>query len=238
MKYITHMSSSQEDDKHVAAMAAAGGGKEGWAIYGVYWAIAEKIAAQIRPEQIVTWVTKPWSKWASDLSTKPHWARTALQLLADCNLIDLYLNDKAACVNMPNLLKYGDEYLKSILRKSGETPESIGRKFVVPSFLLSYKSKSLRTGPVDNVDNSPQGDGARAADGGVLEAPPPPAPTLLLEKPQRENSPPTDDEVHRLGDIIKRKQQELGITIRSPAEIIGDNILAGVKKTDIKATTR
>ena len=177
MKYITHMSSSQEDDKHVAVMEAAGGGKEGWAIYGIYWAVAEKIAAQIRPEQIVTWTTKPWSKWASDLGTKAQYARSALSLLADCGLINLYMNDKTACVNMPNLLKYGDEYLKTIMRKSGETPESIGRKFVAPAGLLSYRNKKdlkdLRQ-PVDNSVVPPLTGGAN--DGGNAEGHPPVAP--------------------------------------------------------------
>lgn len=177
MKYLTHMTTSHEDDKHELAMSLSGGGTRGLITYGLYWIIAEKIAGQIRPEQIVTWMTKTWAKWGDSCGIRPTYFRKHVENLTKAGLISLYCDDKVACVNMPNLLKYGDEYIKHILRKSGETPESIATKFRPPSFLLSVDTKSLKTGPVEIVDNSPTSDGATSP-GGVLTAPPDDAPTL------------------------------------------------------------
>lgn len=198
MKYINHMTTSSEDDKHAAVMEQAGGGVQGLAAYGLYWVIAEKIAAQIRPEQITTWMTRSWKKWGEICGLRPSLFQKRVKSMAEVDLIFLYCDKKSACIHLPNLLKYADEYIKRILKNSGQTPESVGRMSSLPALPAYPAKQDLKPGPVDKVDNSHK-DGAN--DGGNAEGHPPVAPQLLegLEN---------DPEVVRLGEIIKRRQAE------------------------------
>ena len=170
MKYINHMTTSSDDDRHAEVMEEAGGNEKGLAAYGLYWVIAEKIAAQIRPEQIVTWMTRSWKKWGEMCGIRPTLFQKRVKSMAKVGLIFLYCDEKSACIHLPNLLKYADEYIKRILKSSGQTPESIGRMSSLPALQAYPAKQSLKTGPVDKVDNS-AGDRA-VTTGGLLEAPP------------------------------------------------------------------
>lgn len=226
MKYINHMTRSAEDDKHDALRE-----RHGLAGYGAYWLIAEKIGNQISPEQINVWMVRSWKKWAQILSISVKKSQNIIKTMNDLGLIRLHSDDVYAAIGMPNLLKYADEYIKKVLRDSGQTPESLGSLSSPPALPAFRKKKDLKPEPVDNVDNSPQSDGATPASGGVLEAPPAAAPPLLAGKPKGKNQPPAVDEVHRLGDLIKHKQDELGIKPRTAAEIISDTVLLEASRT-------
>jgi len=164
------MTTSSDDDRHAEVMEEAGGNEKGLAAYGLYWVIAEKIAAQIRPEQIVTWMTRSWKKWGEMCGIRPTLFQKRVKSMAKVGLIFLYCDEKSACIHLPNLLKYADEYIKRILKSSGQTPESIGRMSSLPALQAYPAKQSLKTGPVDKVDNS-AGDRA-VTTGGLLEAPP------------------------------------------------------------------
>lgn len=173
MKYINHMTTSSEDDKHAEVMEQAGGNEKGLAAYGLYWVIAEKIAAQIRPEQITTWMTRSWKKWGEMCGIRPTLFQKRVKSMAKVGLIFLYCDEKSACIHLPNLLKYADEYIKRILKNSGQTPENVGRMSsppALPAFPDKKDLKILHPKPVDKLD--PPATDRAVAPGGVLEAPP------------------------------------------------------------------
>jgi hypothetical protein len=145
VKYINHMTTSVDDDKHVASIEACG--LEG---YGAYWVIAEKIGAQIRPEQINVWITRSWTKWAQILSVSTRKCHSIIETLSELHLILLVSNEKYAAIGMPNLLKYADEYTKKILRDSGDISDIIRRMSSPPALPAFRRNKDLKSGHVDN----------------------------------------------------------------------------------------
>lgn len=171
MKYINHMTSSGDDDRHAEMME-----RHGLAGYGAYWRIAEMIAAQIRPEQITVWMLRSWKRWGDELGVKPSYAMKLISSLHEVGLISLSSDNHHAAIGMPNLLKYADEYTKTILKKSGETPESLGRMSSPPALPAYRKNKDLKTSACGIVDNPPASDGANG--GGNAEGHPPAAPPL------------------------------------------------------------
>ena len=114
------MTSSHDDEKHRAAMDLAG-----LQAYGAYWIICEKIAAQIRPECVSTSLQLSWKSWASSLQVDPRVARRLVRVIGESRLAIVEETDNGARVNIPNLLKYGDEYTKKVLKKSGQTPDKL-----------------------------------------------------------------------------------------------------------------
>lgn len=120
MKYVNHMSSSVEDEKHEVLIEKCG--IEG---YGAYWIIAEKIAAQIRPECVSTSLTLSWRNWARHLRTSTQKTQFLLRSMDGAKLINLYESGGSVKVDMPNILKYADEYTRKLLTKSRQTPDKI-----------------------------------------------------------------------------------------------------------------
>lgn len=173
MKYINHMTASGDDEKHQALMA-----RVGLRGYGAYWIIAEKIGAQIRPESCDTSMGLTWQRWGNHLGVEGDSARRLIRSMAEVGLIELEEVGKIASVNMPNILKYADEYTKRVGIKSGQTPDTTREKLrklsgtpALPALPEQKKDlKDLRQ-PVDNSGVLPLTDRA-VATGGVLEAPP------------------------------------------------------------------
>lgn len=120
MKYINHMTSAHNDDKHISAMY-----KMGLAAYGAYWVILEKIASQIRPESVTTSMRVPHETWSRLLRTRIDHATRLLRVLHETGLIICEFDGEYTTVSVPNLLKYGDEYTKKVLRKSIESRDKV-----------------------------------------------------------------------------------------------------------------
>lgn len=114
------MTSSHDDEKHRAAMDRAG-----LEVYGAYWIICEKIAGQIRPECVSTSLQLSWKSWASSLQVDPRVARRLVRVMGESKLAVVQETDIGAKVDIPNLLKYGDEYSKRVLKRSGQTPDKL-----------------------------------------------------------------------------------------------------------------
>ena len=204
MKYINHMTTSSEDDRHAEVMERAGGNEKGLAAYGLYWIIAERIAAQIRPEQITTWMTRSWKKWGEMCGIRPTLFQKRVKSMAEVGLIFLYCDEKSACIHLPNLLKYADEYIKRILKNSGHTPESIGSLSALPALPAYPEKKDLKILSSPPVDNYRPGDGANGGGDGS-GATPPPAPTP-------DGKLFSDPDVVALGNAIAAKRREFGIS--------------------------
>lgn len=120
MKYVNHMSSSVEDEKHEALIDKCG--LQG---YGAYWIIAEKISSQIRPECVSTSLTLSWRNWARHLRVSTKTAQFLIRSMNVARLIFVTESGDLVKVDMPNLLKYADEYTRKLLTKSRQTPEKL-----------------------------------------------------------------------------------------------------------------
>jgi len=170
MKYINHMTTSIEDQKHEALIE-----KCGLAGYGAYWVIVEKIGAAIRPESVSTSLTLTWRNWArhlrvDDVRTAKHliknMAEVGLILLeireigptstlqvgrsgAHHRLISHRSESELATIGVPNILKYGDEYSRKVGIKSGRTPDKLRSVSGFPALPALPDIKDLTATPPD-----------------------------------------------------------------------------------------
>jgi len=165
-------------DEKVQAAVAVGGIK----VYAAYWILVEAISAQIRPESISVKMTLTWQQWGARLLTDVRTVRRIASVLQTAALIVLQDSGKSATIEIPNILKYADEYTKRVCQKSGQTPvpsrDNIPRVSGSPALpALPTKEKGLKDlpQPVDNSGILPLTSGAN--DGGNAEGHPPVAPT-------------------------------------------------------------
>jgi hypothetical protein len=168
VKYLNHMSSSVEDQKHEALIDRAG-----LAGYGAYWIIAEKIAGQIRPEQVTTFLSLKWRNWARHLHVSTKSAQFLLRCMADARLILLRQDGDLVTIGMPNILKYADEYSRRLGINSRQTPDKLPSDSGFPALPALPEVQDLR---------------AREA-GGSLWAPPANAPEELEPNPKNYTLP-------------------------------------------------
>jgi len=164
MKYINHMTSSSDDEKHEALIE-----KCGMAGYGAYWVVAEKIAAQIRPECVSTSLTLSWRNWSRHLRVDDvRTTKYLINAIADAGLILLKIaqisptsalpggrsgarhrsishrsETEIVTIDMPNILKYGDEYTKRVGIKSRQTPDKLPTISGSPALPALLKDQSL-----------------------------------------------------------------------------------------------
>lgn len=116
MRWFKHMTGSLRDPKMAQLVS-----RHGMAGYGAYWAVLETVAEQV-DERGNTSVCYPARHWARILGT--YHAKQALiflQSLADLSLISLDIGADLVHVDMPNILKYRDEWT----RKKSRAPEKL-----------------------------------------------------------------------------------------------------------------
>jgi hypothetical protein len=111
VKYINHLTASGSDDKHVALIEEHG--VEG---YGAYWLLAEEIGSQITPDNLCTKMRKPWRKWAETMCISTKKCQKTLKTMASLKLISLTFCERWATIDMPNLLKYADNYISKSVK--------------------------------------------------------------------------------------------------------------------------
>jgi len=144
MKYVTHLTVAAEDDKHEDLRRRMGGGIHGQAAYGIYWVVAEKIGAQIRPESVSTSLTKTERKWAEILDIRVPFFRKWVESVRLAKLALIETDGKLVTINMPNILKYCDEYSRKVGIKSGHAPERLRRDSGTPALLALQEDLDLR----------------------------------------------------------------------------------------------
>lgn len=135
MRWFKHMTNSFDDEKlsHLVEM----GGFEG---YGFWWRMVEIVGAAIDEKQCtsVTFSIKKWTLLCAIRS--PKFKKLCL-LCKDCGLIAAHFDDGNATVNIPNILKFKDEWTRKKKAdsgvNSGETPEELQR------IQIQSKSKSI-----------------------------------------------------------------------------------------------
>jgi hypothetical protein len=124
----------------------------GMAGYGAYWLIAEVIASQIRKESMSTSLRLSYRSWGHRLHVDPRTASKWVRSLGEVGLATIDHDANGASVDIPNLLKYGDEYIKRVGIKSRVYPASVGSLShlpAVPALPEEKKDLNLRQ-PVDN----------------------------------------------------------------------------------------
>ncbi len=114
MRWIKHLTLAHCDRAIDAATE-----KYGAEAYGVWWFILEDIAAPMEPGKMVPSATHSAVKWASICRTSVRRFTSIAKTFADQGLIVMQSTDNRIQIDVPNLLKYKDEYSK----KSGQTPE-------------------------------------------------------------------------------------------------------------------
>jgi len=122
MKWFKHMCASSDDEKLAALIGK--GGMQGLALYGAYWRVAEIVALQIEKTSTTAIVSYPTWRWAQKLFVRKSDASSLLLRLKKEGLLVLKGDpkcDETVTVEMPNLLKYRDEYS----RKSGHAPDNV-----------------------------------------------------------------------------------------------------------------
>ncbi len=173
MKYINHMTCAHDDEKMQRLIDL-----HGMAGYGAYWLIAEVIASQIRKESMSTSIRLSYKSWGHRLHVDPRTASKWVRSLGETGLAIVDHDANSASVDIPNLLKYGDEYIKRVGIKSRVYPEGIGSLSHLPAVpALPEEKKDLKDlrQPVDNSGIPPTTDGAN--DGGNAKGHPPVAPS-------------------------------------------------------------
>jgi hypothetical protein len=138
MKYFNHMTSSVEDQKHEELIE-----RTGLAGYGAYWIVLEKIASQIRPECVSTSLKLSWRNWARHLRTSTQKAQVLLRSMNDARLVRITEIDGLIEVDVPNILKYGDEYTKRLGIKPRQTPDKLPRISGTPAVPAVPEEKDL-----------------------------------------------------------------------------------------------
>jgi hypothetical protein len=133
MKYVTHLTVASEDDKFEDLRERMGRGIHGQAAYGIYWVVAEKIGAQIRPESVSTFLTKTERKWCEMLNVRANYFRKWVVAMNLVGLAKIVTDGKLIKIDMPNILKYCDEYSRKVGIKSGHAPDKLRRDSGTPA---------------------------------------------------------------------------------------------------------
>ncbi len=114
LRWLKHLSMAHADEK--IDMACEQFGAEA---YGVWWLILEDIAAPMEPGKMRPIASHSDVKWASICRCSVrHW-RSIAKIFADLSLISMHSTGDRTTIEVPNLLKYRDEWSK----RSGGSPE-------------------------------------------------------------------------------------------------------------------
>lgn len=127
MRWIKHLTCARQDEKIVALISDCG-----HTACAVWWMVLEIVAGQMDPKSPKCSLTYPVSRWATELQLRPQHVKMRLEQLAVDRGVGALLRlswsgvggkegNSYATVEIPNILKYRDEYSK----KSGQSTDSI-----------------------------------------------------------------------------------------------------------------
>lgn len=119
MRWFKHMTASADDEK--LARLRDRFGLEG---YGFWWSVVEIIAASL-DESEQTSVTFSAKKWGNSLGISPKKFRIMAEFCANTGLFSIKSDSEYITIDMPNLLKFKDEYTDRKGKKSGECRDKL-----------------------------------------------------------------------------------------------------------------
>lgn len=123
MRWVKHMTHANTDEKMALLIAELG--LEG---YGFYWLVLETVARQIEAGSEKTSVEYPVSFWRKITGFSPKKLRVFAEFCTEFKIFSAKIVGNAMVVDIPNILKYRDEWSKKKAKNSGETPESLRSK--------------------------------------------------------------------------------------------------------------
>jgi len=117
MRWLKHLTCSWEDER-IAAITA----DHGLEIYGFWWRLLEIIGKQMdsSPKTFCRYSDKTWGKFAG-ISAKKF--RKFAGILEEKKLIILENGGDDLTINIPNMVKYRDEWTQRASTKNADTRE-------------------------------------------------------------------------------------------------------------------
>lgn len=125
MRWFKHMTASYDDQK--LSLMVDELGMEG---YGFWWRMLEVVARELEPgqEPACEYSLRKWGEFFGFSAKKFEKFAKIFQKFEIFQIIFSENGKNTVRVCIPNLLKYRDEYSERKARKSGQCPDSIGRK--------------------------------------------------------------------------------------------------------------
>lgn len=127
MRWFKHMTASADDEKLSRLKDAFG--LEG---YGFWWSVTEIVAAKLGDDEGETFAEFSPKKWGNSLGISPKKFQMLAEFCANLGLFSIEYSENLIRVNMPNILKYRDEYTERQHKKSGQNRDKLPYRARIP----------------------------------------------------------------------------------------------------------
>jgi hypothetical protein len=123
MRWFKHISNAHQDEKMARLVSELG--LEG---YGFYWLILETVAGQIEAGSDRTDLDYPIAFWRKITGFSPKKLRKFAEFCSEIEIFSAKFSENSLTIDIPNILKYRDEWSKKKGRNSGVTTEQLRSK--------------------------------------------------------------------------------------------------------------
>lgn len=119
MRWFKHMAASADDEKLSRLKDAFG--LEG---YGFWWSVVEIVAEKVGEDAETSAEFSP-KKWGNLLGISPKKFRMLAEFCANLGLFSFVISENLIRIDMPNILKFRDEYTERQHKKSGQNRDKL-----------------------------------------------------------------------------------------------------------------
>lgn len=123
MRWFKHLTGAHQDEKMARLVSELG--LEG---YGFYWLILETIAGQIEAGSNRTALTYPVAFWRKITGFSPKKLRNFAEICSKIGIFSAEFSENSLTIDIPNILKYRDEWSRKKGKNSGVAPEPLRTK--------------------------------------------------------------------------------------------------------------
>lgn len=123
MRWFKHLTGAHQDEKMARLVSELG--LEG---YGFYWLILETIAGQIEAGSNRTALTYPVAFWRKITGFSPKKLRNFAGICSEIGIFSAEFSENSLTIDIPNILKYRDEWSRKKVKNSGVAPEPLRTK--------------------------------------------------------------------------------------------------------------
>lgn len=123
MRWFKHLTGAHHDERMARLVTELG--LEG---YGFYWLVLETVAGQIEPGSNHTSLGYPITHWRKITGLSLKKLRKFVEICAELGIFTADFSENLLTINIPNILKYRDEWSRKKGGNSGVTPESLRSK--------------------------------------------------------------------------------------------------------------
>ena len=127
MRWFKHMTASADDEK--LSRLKDEYGLEG---YGFWWSVTEVVAAKLGDDETETFAEFSPKKWGNSLGISPKKFRMLAEFCANLGLFSVEFSENLIRIDMPNILKFRDEYTERQHKKSGQNRDKLPYRARVP----------------------------------------------------------------------------------------------------------